>query len=53
LHVPLHNFAEDIGETKNLAAAMPGTVTEMKALLGKIIADGRCSGGPGKKMICR
>jgi arylsulfatase A-like enzyme len=45
--VQLYNLANDIGETKNLAAAMPEKVAEMKALLEKLITDGRST--PGAK----
>jgi arylsulfatase A len=37
----LYNLGDDPGETKNLAAAMPEKVAEMKALLDKLINDGR------------
>lgn len=43
--VQLYNLAEDIGETKNLAAAMPEKVAEMQALLEKLIIDGRSTVG--------
>ncbi|MFN9819982.1 MAG: arylsulfatase, partial [Akkermansiaceae bacterium] len=39
--VQLYNLDDDIGETKNLAAAMPEKVAEMNSLLEKIITDGR------------
>jgi arylsulfatase A-like enzyme len=45
--VQLYNLANDIGETKNLAAAMPEKVAEMKALLEKLITEGRST--PGAK----
>jgi arylsulfatase A-like enzyme len=45
--VQLYNLADDLGETKNLAAAMPEKVAEMKALLEKLITDGRSA--PGAK----
>lgn len=45
--VQLYNLADDIGETKNLAAAKPEKVAEMKALLEKLITDGRST--PGAK----
>ncbi len=41
----LYNLADDIGETTNLAAEQPGRVAEMRALLKKLIADGRSSHG--------
>ncbi len=40
-----YNLADDLGETKNLAAAMPEKVNEMKAILEKLIADGRSTPG--------
>lgn len=43
--VQLYNLADDIGETKNLAAEMPEKVDEMKALLEKLIIDGRSTPG--------
>lgn len=45
----LYNLADDIGETKNLAATMPEKVTEMKALLEKLITDGRSTPGARQK----
>lgn len=45
--VQLYNLADDLGETKNLAAAMPEKVAEMQALLEKLITDGRST--PGAK----
>jgi arylsulfatase A len=47
--VQLYNLAEDIGETKNLASAMPDKVAGMKALLEKLIADGRSTPGAQQK----
>jgi arylsulfatase A len=47
--VQLYNLAEDLGETKNLAAAMPEKVGEMKALLEKLIIDGRSTPGAPRK----
>ncbi|MCC6355494.1 MAG: arylsulfatase [Verrucomicrobiae bacterium] len=43
--VQLYDLADDIGETKNLAAAMPEKVAEMQALLEKLIIDGRSTVG--------
>lgn len=43
----LYDLGSDIGETKNLAAAMPDKLAEMKALLEKLITDGRST--PGEK----
>jgi hypothetical protein len=37
----LYNLAEDIGETKDLAAANPETARELADLLQRIVADGR------------
>ena len=45
--VQLYNLADDISESKNLAAAMPEKVVEMTALLEKLITDGRST--PGAK----
>jgi arylsulfatase A-like enzyme len=47
--VQLYNLADDIGETKNLAAAQPERVTAMSALLEKLIRDGRSTPGPARK----
>jgi acetyl esterase/lipase len=47
--VQLYNLADDLGETKNLAAAMPEKVTEMKGLLEKLITDGRSTLGAPQK----
>jgi arylsulfatase A-like enzyme len=43
--VQLYNFADDLGETNNLAAALPEKVAEMEALLEKLITDGRSTPG--------
>jgi arylsulfatase A-like enzyme len=43
--VQLYNLADDIGETKNLAAEQPARVTEMKALLERLITNGRSTPG--------
>ena len=43
--VQLYNLADDIGETMNLAATMPEKVAEIKALLEKLITDGRSTPG--------
>ena len=45
----LYNLADDIGETKNLAADRPEKVAEMKALLEKLITDGRSTPGTLQK----
>ena len=43
--VQLYNLADDLGETKNLAAAQPEKVAEMKILLEKLITAGRSTPG--------
>lgn len=43
--VQLYNLDDDLGETNNLAAAMPEKVAEMQALLEKLITDGRSTPG--------
>ena len=43
--VQLYNLADDLGETKNLAAALPEKVAEMKTLLEKLITAGRSTPG--------
>jgi arylsulfatase A len=45
----LYNLTDDLGETKNLAAAMPEKVAEMKALLEKLITAGRSTPGAKQK----
>ena len=47
--VQLYNLADDIGETKNLVAAQSERVEKMKALLEKLIADGRSTPGAVQK----
>ncbi|MEO6246806.1 MAG: arylsulfatase [Opitutaceae bacterium] len=47
--VQLFNLADDLGETQNLAAAMPEKVAEMKALLEKLITHGRSTPGVSQK----
>lgn len=47
--VQLYNLANDIGETKNLAADEPERVTAMSALLEKLVGDGRSTPGPPRK----
>uniref|UniRef100_UPI003784D224 sulfatase-like hydrolase/transferase n=1 Tax=Prosthecobacter sp. TaxID=1965333 RepID=UPI003784D224 len=47
--VQLYNLADDISESKNLAATMPEKVAEMKALLEKLITDGRSTPGAQQK----
>jgi len=43
--IQLYNLADDPGETKNLAAGQPERVAKMKALLEKLITDGRSTPG--------
>lgn len=45
----LYNLAVDIGETKNLAVKKPELLAEMKALLEKLITDGRSAPGVPQK----
>ena len=45
----LYDLAADLGETKNLAGEQPARVTEMKALLEKLITDGRSTPGESQK----
>ncbi len=47
--VQLYNLAEDLGETKNLAASMPAKISEMQSLLEKLIVDGRSTPGAVQK----
>jgi len=47
--VQLYNLADDLGETKNLAAAIPAKVAEMKTLLERLITDGRSTPGTAQK----
>ncbi len=47
--VQLYNLADDLGETKNLADSMPEKVAQMKALLEKLIIDGRSTPGEAQK----
>ena len=44
--VQLYNLSEDLGETNNLAAAMPEKLAEMKVLYETIITEGRSTPGP-------
>ena len=44
--VQLYHLDEDIGETRNLAASMPGKVAAMRAMLDELINDGRSTPGP-------
>lgn len=47
--IHLYDLANDLGETKNLAAEMPEKVAEMKALLEKLITKGRSTPGAAQK----
>jgi arylsulfatase A len=47
--VQLYNLDDDIGETKNLAAAMPEKVAEMRAMFERIITSGRSTPGPRQR----
>ncbi|MCA9048252.1 MAG: arylsulfatase [Planctomycetaceae bacterium] len=44
--VQLYNLAEDLGETSNLAEAMPEKVAQMQSLLEELITNGRSTPGP-------
>jgi len=46
--VQLYNLDDDLGETRNRAADEPQRVAEMKALLNRLIADGRSTPGPAQ-----
>jgi arylsulfatase A-like enzyme len=45
----LYNLDDDLGEMKNLAAEKPELVAEMKALMEKLIADGRSTPGAAQR----
>ncbi|NBQ44341.1 MAG: hypothetical protein EBU23_18245, partial [Mycobacteriaceae bacterium] len=45
----LYDLAADLGETKNLAAQEPARLAEMKALLEKLITEGRSTPGAAQK----
>ncbi len=47
--IQLYNLADDIGETKNLAATQPERVAQMKAQLEKYITEGRSTPGEAQK----
>ena len=47
--IQLYNLDDDISESRNLAAEMPDRVDEMKALLEKLITNGRSTPGPRQK----
>jgi hypothetical protein len=42
-------LADDLGESRNLAAKNPKQVERMKALLEKLIVQGRSTPGPKQK----
>ena len=47
--VQLYDLADDLAESKNLAAAMPEKVAEMKRLLEMLITEGRSTPGASQK----
>ena len=47
--VQLYDLSNDIGEKKNLTAEQPERVAQMKALLEKLITDGRSTPGAPQK----
>ena len=47
-NVELYNLAEDIGETKNLAAVQPEKAKELRARLDLFLKDAVQPGGPAK-----
>lgn len=47
--VQLYNLDSDMGETTNLAAEKPELVAEMRALMEKLITDGRSTPGTKQK----
>ena len=47
--VQLYNLDDDIGEKTNLAAEKPEIVAEMRALMDRLIADGRSTPGAKQK----
>jgi arylsulfatase A-like enzyme len=48
-HDQLYNLADDLSESKDLAAEHPERVKEMSALLEKIITEGRSTPGAPQK----
>ncbi len=46
--VQLYHLADDIGETRNLAAEQPERVAQMQALLETVIIQGRSTPGPNQ-----
>ena len=51
--VELYNLAEDIGETKNLAASRPDKVKELRARLDSFLKDAAPSGNAATKPAAR
>jgi arylsulfatase A len=47
--VQLYNLDDDLGETTNLAAEKPELVAQMRALMEKLITEGRSTPGPKQK----
>jgi arylsulfatase A-like enzyme len=47
--IQLYDLADDLGESRNLAAKNPKQVRRMKALLEKLIVQGRSTPGPKQK----
>lgn len=47
--IQLYDLCVDVGETTNLAADNPEKVQELRALLEKLITDGRSTPGPKQK----
>lgn len=47
--VQLYNLDDDIGEKTNLAAEKPELVAEMRALMDRLVADGRSTPGAKQK----
>ena len=47
--IQLYDLSEDVGESRNLAAKNPKQVGMMKALLEKLIVQGRSTPGPKQK----
>jgi len=47
--VSLYNLETDVGETRNLAADHPQRVAAMKALMARLVVDGRSTPGPAQQ----
>ena len=47
--IQLYDLADDLAESRNLAAKNPKQVERMKALLEKLIVQGRSTPGPKQK----